>query len=81
MKPAFDAAHIGSAQGAQIENRAGAFRDHIGTGTAVDDVGIDADTAARVVPRAGAFGRRDVGVHEQRAPALAVQVGDERRRS
>src|SRR5689334_20687569 len=33
VKPAFDAAHIGSAQGTQIENGAGAFRDHIGAGT------------------------------------------------
>ena len=50
MKASLNAAHVGSSQGSQIENGAGAFRNHVGACAALDDVGVDAHVAACVVP-------------------------------
>ena len=50
VKPAFDAAHVRSSQGSQIENGAGAVRNHIGAGTAFHYIGIDAYSATYIIP-------------------------------
>ena len=50
MQPAFQAAHIGNAQGAQVKSGASAFGDHVGAGAAFDDAGVDGYAAAKVVP-------------------------------
>lgn len=50
----FDAAHVGSVERAEIEESASAFSDDIDARAAFDDVSIDADAAAQVVPGADA---------------------------
>src|SRR6266581_595107 len=50
VEAAFDAAYVGISQGPQIQKGASAFRNHVGAGAAFDDVGVDADAAAGVVP-------------------------------
>src|SRR6266849_6456298 len=46
MEAAFECAHVGSFQSAQIKNGTGAFCNHIGASAALYDVGVDAHTAA-----------------------------------
>lgn len=50
----FDAAHVRSVERAEIEESASAFGDDIDARAAFDDVGINADAAAQVVPGADA---------------------------
>ena len=46
----FEAAHVGNAKRAEIEDRASAFRDYIGARAAFKDAGVDRDATARIVP-------------------------------
>jgi len=45
-----DAPHIGKPEGSQVEKGTSLFRNHIGAGTALDYVGVDTYSTARVVP-------------------------------
>ena len=75
VEAAFELTHVGGADGAKIDYRAGAFGDDIGTGAAFDDVDVDGGTAARIgefyyardlagefVDGVDAFFRREAGV-------------------
>ena len=46
----FQPSHVGDAQGAQIENRAGAIGDYVGARAALDEAGVDGDAPTQVVP-------------------------------
>lgn len=46
----FEAAHIGDAKRAQIENGSGTFGDYVGARAAFDDSGVYGDAAAKIVP-------------------------------
>src|SRR5579864_1811031 len=50
-KAALDAAHVGRPHGAQIEHGASALRNHIRARAALDNVGVDADATAGIVPQ------------------------------
>src|SRR6266849_4903400 len=50
MEAVFECAHVGSFQGAQIENGAGTFCNDVGASATLYDVGVDAHAAAGIVP-------------------------------
>ena len=50
MKALFESAHVGEGPGAEVEGGSSAIGDNIGARTAFDDVGVDGDATARIVP-------------------------------
>jgi len=42
--------HVGGAPGTQVQHGTGVFGYYVGAGAAFDDVGVDADAAAQIVP-------------------------------
>lgn len=50
METLFEGAHVCGVPGAEIESGSSHFGDDVDAGAALDDVGIDGDTAAMIVP-------------------------------
>src|ERR1700747_1693060 len=50
VQAALKTVHVGNAQGAEIENHAGALWDHVGARAALDEPSVDGDAATQVVP-------------------------------
>ncbi len=50
MEPLFNGFHVGESPGAQIQSGLGLIGDDIGARAAGDDVGVEGDAAARIIP-------------------------------
>jgi len=50
MQAAFQIAHVGNAEGAQVKDGACAFGDDVSARAAFDETGVDGDAAAEIVP-------------------------------